>query len=127
MRTLESLGRLLALLELILVVGAPAARAQTVWSMDFDISDGDVNDTFTPLNNQRSVAVDDSSNLYILFYDNLVLSSPSLIIPHARLHERAFVLVPLAEIAPDFVHPVLKQTVSQLLAQVERAGIKAVE
>jgi hypothetical protein len=70
MRTLKSPVRLLALFVLILGIGAPAAQAQTVWSSDFDISDGDVNDTFTPLNNQRSVAVDDSSNLYILFYDN---------------------------------------------------------
>lgn len=70
MRSIEGAGRLIALLLLAFALTAPTAQAQTVWSMDFDISDGDVNDTFTPLNNQRSVAVDDSSNLYILFYDN---------------------------------------------------------
>ena len=59
----------------------------------------------------------------ILFYGNLTLDTPELVIPHPRLHERAFVLVPLADLAPELLHPVLHQTVSQLLASVDASAI----
>ncbi|MDX9993484.1 MAG: 2-amino-4-hydroxy-6-hydroxymethyldihydropteridine diphosphokinase [Anaerolineales bacterium] len=62
-------------------------------------------------------------DLDILFYDDLVLNSPPLVIPHPRLHERAFVLVPLADVAPQHLHPVLGETVLRLLMEIDLKGI----
>jgi 2-amino-4-hydroxy-6-hydroxymethyldihydropteridine diphosphokinase len=56
-----------------------------------------------------------SLDLDILFFDDHVINQPGLIIPHPRLHERDFVLMPLNEIVPDWVHPVLQQSVSELV------------
>ncbi|HEY4651784.1 MAG TPA: 2-amino-4-hydroxy-6-hydroxymethyldihydropteridine diphosphokinase, partial [Pontibacter sp.] len=51
----------------------------------------------------------------ILFYDNLVQQTQRLTIPHPQLHLRRFTLLPLHQLAPNLIHPVLRQTISQLL------------
>lgn len=63
----------------------------------------------------------------ILFYDDLMWEEEDLVIPHPRLHERAFVLVPLADVGAEVVHPILKKTVRKLLAEVETGEIRRVE
>ncbi len=54
-------------------------------------------------------------DLDLLLVDELTLDTPELTLPHPRLHERAFVLVPLVELVPEMVHPVSRQTIRQLL------------
>ena len=62
----------------------------------------------------------------ILLYDQLILNTPTLTIPHLYLAERAFVLVPLAEIAPQLIHPIFKQTMQTLLQNVGTEGVTMV-
>jgi 2-amino-4-hydroxy-6-hydroxymethyldihydropteridine diphosphokinase len=63
-------------------------------------------------------------DLDILFYDDITLDTPGLTIPHSHLAERAFVLVPLAEIAPDLTHPRLGKTIRQLISTIDSTGLK---
>ena len=63
-------------------------------------------------------------DLDILFYDELVLETPTLMIPHPRIAERAFILVPLAEIAPELIHPVLGKSIQQLKAGVDSSSVE---
>ncbi len=55
-------------------------------------------------------------DLDLLAFNNEIADTPALILPHPRMHERAFVLVPLREISPEWVHPVMNKTIDEMLS-----------
>lgn len=59
----------------------------------------------------------------ILFYDNIIIDSEDLKIPHPKIEIRKFVLVPMLEIADDYVHPILNKTIRQLNNECDDQGI----
>jgi len=69
------------------------------------------------INSPRTIDID------ILFYDNQVVNQKNLVIPHPRLHTRLFVLRPMMDLNPDFVHPVLKKTIHELYIEQPWAEI----
>ena len=66
-------------------------------------------------------------DLDLLLHGDTVLNASGVTVPHPRLHDRAFVLVPLEEIAPDVVHPGLNQTISELAAGSDRSGVSGMQ
>jgi 2-amino-4-hydroxy-6-hydroxymethyldihydropteridine diphosphokinase len=65
-----------------------------------------------------------SLDLDLLLFDDLVLETDTLTLPHPRLNERAFVLVPLAEIAPDWMEPVSRKAIADLVQGVDCSGVR---
>lgn len=64
-----------------------------------------------------------SLDLDLLLYNDLILDTPTLQIPHPRMHERAFVLVPLTEIAPNWIEPVSGKAIAELVQAVDCSGV----
>jgi 2-amino-4-hydroxy-6-hydroxymethyldihydropteridine diphosphokinase len=79
-----------------------------------------------PAVRQAGVYAPRTLDLDLLVYGDQIWDSPELILPHPRMHERSFVLKPLADVAPDLVHPVLRRTVADLLAERPQAERDAV-
>ncbi len=66
-------------------------------------------------------------DLDLLLYGDLILDTPRLTIPHPRMGDRAFVLVPLAEIAADWLEPISQKAIAQLLQGLDCSGVKKIE
>ena len=66
-------------------------------------------------------------DLDIIFFDDRVIESDNLIIPHPRMHQRRFVLMPICDIDPNIVHPVFKKSIRTLLAELYDSGQKVSE
>ncbi len=63
-------------------------------------------------------------DLDILLYEQVVIQTPTLTVPHPYLHERAFVLAPLAEICPGWMHPLQQQTIAELTKAIDYTGVR---
>jgi 2-amino-4-hydroxy-6-hydroxymethyldihydropteridine diphosphokinase len=63
-------------------------------------------------------------DLDLLLFDDMIMNSPDLTIPHPRMCDRAFVLIPLSEIAPDWPEPISGQPIQTLLKNVDAAGVR---
>jgi 2-amino-4-hydroxy-6-hydroxymethyldihydropteridine diphosphokinase len=72
----------------------------------------------TVVNGPRTIDID------ILLYGRTVIHSPSLEVPHPRMHQRRFVLAPLAELAPDLRHPVTRKTIRELLDAAPEQSVR---
>ena len=66
-------------------------------------------------------------DLDLILYNDIVLDTPNLQVPHPRMRERAFVLIPLAEIAPNWIEPVTGKTITQLRDEIDCSGVVQVE
>lgn len=64
-----------------------------------------------------------SLDLDLLLYSNHITDTPGLTVPHPRLHERPFVLIPLTDIAPSWQHPIFRLTIEQCLAKLSAQGL----
>lgn len=66
---------------------------------------------------------DRTIDIDIIFYDKLIINTPTLTIPHKHFHKRVFMIIPMLEIADDFVHPILNKTVEELYEAIENPEI----
>lgn len=93
----------------------PSDLLTTTWNIEREM--GRVSKSKNGIYHDRIIDID------ILFYDSLVVHSATLIIPHPHIQKRFFVLRPLVEIAPNFVHPLLGKTIREILSDAEQHGI----
>lgn len=67
-----------------------------------------------------------SLDLDLLLFDNIILNTPKLVLPHPRMRQRAFVLMPLSEIAPNWIEPVTGKAIKELLQAVDCSEVNKI-
>ena len=94
------------------------APGQLLWElMDIERANGRVR---IRRNESRTLDLD------VLMFGDEILDTPDLTVPHPRMHERAFVMLPLAEIAPRSLHPVLQRTMSEIAAGLSCQDVRCI-
>ena len=73
------------------------------------------------IRNQKGIS-DRTIDIDILFYNNEVINKKNLIVPHPRIQERSFILTPLLDIIPDYIHPVLNKSIWELYDECKDMG-----
>ena len=104
-------------------VGGPAKQGKylnAVWRIETELNPRKLLDRLMEIEKQLGRVREEKNgprtiDLDILFFGQEIIRSRELTVPHPRLHERAFVLEPMAELAPDFAHPIFKKTMKELL------------
>ncbi len=112
-------------------VGGPAQGLylNTVWEVETSLQPREILDLVLQIEsqfgrNRKEKNEPRTIDLDILFFDDEIIEEPDLVVPHPRLHERWFVLKPLWDLRADFVHPIFKKSICELLDQVNAAHRK---
>ena len=112
-------------------VGGPAQGLylNTVWEVETSLQPREILDLLLQIEsqfgrNRKEKNEPRTIDLDILFFDDEIIEEPDLVVPHPRLHERWFVLKPLWDLRADFVHPIFKKSICELLDQVNAAHRK---
>jgi len=106
-------------------VGGPAGQGKYlngVWQIETDLGPKKLLEHLMEIERQLGRIREEKNgprtiDLDILFYEREIIDRPGLVIPHPRVHERRFVLEPMAELDPDFIHPAFKKTIRVLLQE----------
>lgn len=105
------------------VGGPPQGKyLNTVWQIETELSPKKLLEELHGIEDQLGRVREEKNgprviDLDILFYEREIIDRPDLVVPHPRAHERRFVLEPMAELDPDFIHPLFKKTMRVLLQE----------
>ncbi|MCK9421355.1 MAG: 2-amino-4-hydroxy-6-hydroxymethyldihydropteridine diphosphokinase [Bacteroidales bacterium] len=106
------------LLETLLDIEKTLGRIRPVKGFGCSLGNGNYDDSYPAFGNTVPAYYGRTMDIDILFYGTKLFFTDTLMIPHPRLHERFFALRPLLDIAPKFMHPILRKTITTLLMEM---------